>query len=286
MANQLSADANTPLTDVEKEIFSSTRGFRRVKNLIEILLSNPRPRRAIRDNIADMIFMMERINVLAGRDLFTLQSLDAARRLKEPITADNPQLIKKRHRFELFTDLRLLYFSLENAMDHSKTEADVDALLDSLRGAGAKSIMLTEEGGSYVISVEGPGSEDAFVQNFGNLSLTDPLPRIQYTQRDFSSVAGPEEALCGVSKGRLNEHGASSPLTTVARECDLESLVKMVYVLEETMSTSLDGIIPVADDSCEQLRVWWEEAEREMDKKTMTRLHLARSANYAALRTM
>eukprot|EP01033_Poteriospumella_lacustris_P019307 gene19307-13960_t len=82
MANQLSAGANTPLTDVEKELFSSTRGFRRVKNLIEILLSNPRPRRAIRDNIADMIFMMERLNVLAGRDLFTLQSLDAARRLK------------------------------------------------------------------------------------------------------------------------------------------------------------------------------------------------------------
>jgi hypothetical protein len=222
MTNQLSADANTPLTDVEKELFSSTRGLRRVKNWIEILLSNPRPRRAIRDNIADMIFMMERINVLAGRDLFTLQSLDAARRLKEPITADNPEHIKKRHRFELFTDLRLLYFSLENAMDHSKTEADVDALrqllkpphglfdlegdlqrglVDSLRGAGAMSVMLTEEGGSYVISVEGPGSEDAFVQNFGNLSLTDPLPRIKYIQREFSSVAGPEEALCGVSKG-------------------------------------------------------------------------------------
>ena len=63
-----------------------------------------------------------------------------------------------------------------------------------------------------------------------------------------------------------------------SRATELESLVKMVYVLEETMSTSLDGINPVADDSCEQLRVWWEEAEREMDKKTMTRLHLARSA--------
>eukprot|EP01033_Poteriospumella_lacustris_P008059 gene8059-5802_t len=83
----------------------------------------------------------------------------------------------------------------------------------------------------------------------------------------------------------LGRHGRCHPVAC-SRATELESLVKMIYVLEETMSTSLDGINPVADDSCEQLRVWWEEAEREMDKKTMTRLHLARSANYAALRTM
>jgi serine/threonine protein kinase len=92
-------------------------------------------------------------------------------------------------------------------------------------------------------------------------------------------------------------HGAGSVLSSLAmhgrlhpvvcsRETELESLVKMVHILENKGSTSLDGINPVAGDACEKLRVWWEEAENDMDDRRMSRLQSARIANYAALRNI
>lgn len=97
-----------------------------------------------------------------------------------------------------------------------------------------------------------------------------------------------------VYEGTLR-HGAGSVLSSLAkhgrlhpvvcsRETELESLVKMMYILEEKESTSLDGINPVAEGGCEKLKVWWEETEIEMGDRILSRFHSARNANYATLR--
>lgn len=83
----------------------------------------------------------------------------------------------------------------------------------------------------------------------------------------------------------LERHGRLHPVVC-SRETELESLVKMVYILEDKGSTSLDGINPVADSGCGKLRVWWEETENDMDDRTMSRLFSARNADYAALRNI
>ena len=83
----------------------------------------------------------------------------------------------------------------------------------------------------------------------------------------------------------LERHGRLHPVVC-SRETELESLVKMMYILEEKLSTSLDGINPMADDGCEKLRVWWEETENEMDDRSLSRLHSARNGDYAALRNI
>eukprot|EP01033_Poteriospumella_lacustris_P016879 gene16879-12081_t len=165
--------------------------------------------------------MMKRINVLTGRELFNLQSLDVATRLKESISNDNSQCISKAERAKLFEDLRLLYFALKDAMDPSISGGDVDdlrrlltppyrlfdhngdlqpRLVKGLIDAGAKAVMVAEDQGSVVIVVEGPDPETDFLRNFRNMSLPES-PTIKYTQCEWSPEGGGEEALTGFQMG-------------------------------------------------------------------------------------
>lgn len=109
---------------------------------------------------------------------------------------------------------------------------------------------------------------------------------------DFGTTVSLNES--DLYEGTLR-HGARSVLSSLAKhgrlhpvmcsiETELESLVKMVYILEDVGSTSLDDINPLAKDCCRRLRVWWEETEIGIDDRTMSRLRSARNADYAALR--
>lgn len=81
----------------------------------------------------------------------------------------------------------------------------------------------------------------------------------------------------------LESNGRFSPVVC-SRVTELESLVKMMYILEQTSSTSLDDINPLANYGCSKLRAWWEVAETEMDDRTLSRMQKARTPDYGSLR--
>lgn len=84
----------------------------------------------------------------------------------------------------------------------------------------------------------------------------------------------------------LKENGRQCAVACT-RATELEALVKMVYILEEKNSLSLDDINPAAMDSCGKLWAWWQNAEEsDIDDRTLSRLMSARSANYALLYSM
>jgi serine/threonine protein kinase len=113
-----------------------------------------------------------------------------------------------------------------------------------------------------------------YLTDFGTASLLDEPIVYEGTLRHGA----------GSILGTLENHGRTHPVAC-SRKTDLESLVKMMYILEEKRSTSLDSINPLAKDGCKKLRAWWEETEeRIQDGITSWRLQVAREANYDALK--
>jgi serine/threonine protein kinase len=80
----------------------------------------------------------------------------------------------------------------------------------------------------------------------------------------------------------LEQHGRQHEVAC-SRATELESLVKMMYILENKASSTLDDINPAAEDGCMKLRVWWGETEKTMDDTSISRLISARRGDYARL---
>lgn len=203
-----SLDIGAPLTELEKECLSSGRALRDILSVMDLVRSDPRPRRHARNIIAASIFAMYRINAISGYSHFSIQSFGIANTMIGPITNAN-FFLKKSERIGILTDLCAFHRTIKVIVNGPITGSLVQLhgvltpkiqLFDnkgfllqeiesSLLSSGARTIsMRPDDTGEFSIEVSGVIAESDFLNAFSKLSVHTASPKIVYHQVPFEKV--------------------------------------------------------------------------------------------------